>query len=345
MNANKSYKFLWLTISAIVGFGLIYFFKKIDSVPKDSKLMLTPSVINADGNSSALIEYIVTSKFGRKIKFSELKNRPKFQIVEGKDLVKIFRMNDSLSWRLVSNYQQGEVVIRVTSEDFIIPSEVTLSIVPSLASSSSSYPEELILNTENDKKSFKYWFTTLAKMQFKKDAQWTALDCAGLIRYSFCEALKKHDSKWFSARQKISDVEIQDVVKYNYPNIPILGTKIFQIDCRDNEDSIIRYKENCYSNFADASRLKDNSLSFITRLKKAQKADIIFYLNDSDPKWPYHTMIYLGNDEVIYHNGGEGNEGLIKHLTLTQLSKHPNKLWHPNEENPNFLGFYRWKIL
>jgi hypothetical protein len=91
-------------------------------------------------------------------------------------------------------------------------------------------------------------------------------------------------------------------------------------------------------------------------IQDAQPGDIIFFLNDVNPKWPYHTMVFIGNDNigdfrkiddwVIYHTGqDENNAGIVKKIRLKDLQKHPNKRWHPIFSNPYFLGFYRWKIL
>jgi len=57
-------------------------------------------------------------------------------------------------------------------------------------------------------------------------------------------------------------------------------------------------------------------------------------------------MVYLGGGWVVYHTGPDGKHpGIVKKLRLSDLMKHPNKRWHPSEDNPYFLGFYRWAIL
>jgi uncharacterized protein YfaT (DUF1175 family) len=81
-------------------------------------------------------------------------------------------------------------------------------------------------------------------------------------------------------------------------------------------------------------------------VEEALPGDVIFYLNDVNPKWPYHTMVHLDGGWVIYHTGPDGNNpGIVKKLRLSDLAKHPNKRWHPSKDNPYFLGFYRWAIL
>ena len=66
-------------------------------------------------------------------------------------------------------------------------------------------------------------------------------------------------------------------------------------------------------------------------------------------------MIFLGeprvasegtHDWVVYHTGSSPNDaGTVKKVRLAVLDQHPDKRWHPVSINPNFLGFYRLKIL
>jgi hypothetical protein len=49
---------------------------------------------------------------------------------------------------------------------------------------------------------------------------------------------------------------------------------------------------------------------------------------------------------VVYHTGGSVQDGgEVRLLSLETLMKHPDSAFHPAPGNPNFLGFYRWKIL
>lgn len=83
--------------------------------------------------------------------------------------------------------------------------------------------------------------------------------------------------------------------------------------------------------------------------------DVLFFLNDREPAWPYHSMILLEENpelrdplerRVVYHTGPRGTSpGIVKILRLSDLAIHPNNRWHPVESNPYYLGVYRWKIL
>ncbi len=66
-------------------------------------------------------------------------------------------------------------------------------------------------------------------------------------------------------------------------------------------------------------------------------------------------MIFIGearvagegaHDWVVYHTGATPtDEGVVKKVRLSVLDGHPSKRWRPIPTNPNFLGFYRLKIL
>jgi uncharacterized protein YfaT (DUF1175 family) len=66
-------------------------------------------------------------------------------------------------------------------------------------------------------------------------------------------------------------------------------------------------------------------------------------------------MIFIGEsriasegarDWVVYHTGASPtDEGTVKKVRLAVLDGHPDKRWRPLPANPNFLGFYRPKIL
>jgi len=89
--------------------------------------------------------------------------------------------------------------------------------------------------------------------------------------------------------------------------------------------------------------------------RHAQPGDLLFFYQPWVQKFPYHVMIFLGTakltgeqaaDWVVYHTGSSPtDQGTVKKVELSVLDHHPNKRWRPVESNPNFLGFYRLKIL
>lgn len=114
--------------------------------------------------------------------------------------------------------------------------------------------------------------------------------------------------------------------------------------------------DNKFSEFADARTLKNYNATYISRDRAhAEPGDLLFYEQAFVQRFPYHVMIYLGkaqqasegaNDWVVYHTGTSPDDaGMLKKVRLSVLDQHPDKRWHPVENNKKFLGFYRLKIL
>ena len=348
-----------LIAGAIAVVAGIWGYQKLDASVHDYDVTITPPVLNADGASSAMLEIRLISRFGNSLNVGVLPHAPTVKIVEGKELVKVIPMGDSLRYRLVAQFQTGDVVVRVNIYGVPAPIEAKLHLTPSLADANrNGYPDVMDLSSQSDRESFRRWFTTIAAGQLTHlDDRWHDRDCAGLLRYCYREALKRHDNAWLASRRYLRDPSIPDVRKYNYPNVPFVGTKVFRAGRR--EEGIVRQASAAptqhqqrgvlaeFSEFAEAARLKDNSLAFVGRAASdALPGDVLFYLNDTESDWPYHTMVWLGNGMTIYHTGPDGtNPGIVKKLSLGQLRQHPNPRWHPVEGTPYFLGFYRWRIL
>jgi uncharacterized protein YfaT (DUF1175 family) len=355
---------LRILIAAIAGALLVvggfWLYRELDSKISDFDVAIEPSSIPADGVSSALLEVRIISRFGNRLNASVLPHPPKLEIVEGKELVQVIPLGDPLRYRLVSRFETGGVVAHVQVYGVPAPIEARLELTASLADrNGNGYPDQLDLTSESDRSAFRRWFMTIALGQKRHiDDRWNDRDCAGLLRYCYREALKKHDNEWLKSRKWLAVTGIPDVRKYNYPKAPLVGTRVFNAGERGANDTpaIPVTTSNTgsssglldeFSDFADASRLKDNSLAFISRDRhNARPGDVIFYLNDTEHDWPYHTMIYLGNGQTLYHTGPDGEDpGIIKQLSFDELAAHPNPRWHPKESNPYFLGFYRWRIL
>ena len=61
-------------------------------------------------------------------------------------------------------------------------------------------PDFLRLNDPADQAAFRRWFTLIAEYQAIRpsaDVPAEITDCASLLRYSYREALKRHDENWF----------------------------------------------------------------------------------------------------------------------------------------------------
>ncbi|MBK8314381.1 MAG: DUF1175 family protein [Acidobacteria bacterium] len=217
------------------------------------------------------------------------------------------------------------------------------------------FPDAMELGSFNDRSSFRTWFAYIAEMQFYKiSEQWTReqRDCAGLVRFAMREALRKHDRQWFQAMGEGYESLAPDIRAYTLDRSP-LGEKLFRTDFGAFQMSDIDTK---FSEFADARTLKNYNTTFVGRdRRQAQPGDLLLYHQPWVQKYPYHVMIFIGGeriagegskDWVVYHTGSSAqDEGEIKKVRLSVLDQHPDKRWRPVENNRNFLGFYRLRIL
>jgi uncharacterized protein YfaT (DUF1175 family) len=184
-------------------------------------------------------------------------------------------------------------------------------------------------------------------------------DCAGLVRFAWREALRRHDRLWFqfigggSGGGEGYEAVASDIRAYTLETSP-LGEKLFRADFGSFQETDL--EQDKFSEFADARTLKNYNVFFLSRDRsQARPGDLLFYHQPWVQKYPYHVMIFLGparhasegaNDWVVYHTGASPDEaGEVKKVRLSTLAQHPAKRWRPVEQNRNFLGFYRLKIL
>lgn len=217
-------------------------------------------------------------------------------------------------------------------------------------------PDVAELNSFNDRESFRRWFTFIAEMQFYRlSNEWSTeqRDCAGLVRFSWREALRRHDRQWLQRMGREYEALAPDVSAYTLASNP-LGEKMFRAGSGPLRKTEAGRAE--FSEFADARSLKDFNCTFVSRDRnEALPGDLIFFFQPWAQKLPLHTMIFLGeahtasggaHDWVVYHTGATHRDaGTVKKVRLSVLAQHPDKRWRPVESNPNFLGFYRLKIL
>jgi uncharacterized protein YfaT (DUF1175 family) len=224
-------------------------------------------------------------------------------------------------------------------------------------------PDFLRLTDPADREVFRRWFTLIADYQAvrpKNEIPREISDCAGLLRYAYREALKRHNDSWFLA----TGIEIQappgEIRAWHYPETP-LKTELFRVatgpfDAADVDNG-------SFAQFADAKTLVERNAFFFSRdSRQAQPGDLLFFRQFGQTS-PWHSMIVtrIGAEPgVVYHTGpdrglpGEpphgqgpvrGGPGEIRRVTLAELLDHPDPRWRPISANPNFLGVYRWNIL
>lgn len=218
------------------------------------------------------------------------------------------------------------------------------------------FPELLELRSANDRENFRSWFTRIAETQYYSLSQkWNKeqRDCAGLVRFAFREALRRHDHAWFETMGAVYEPVAPDVESFDLDNNK-LGEKIFRT--RYGSFSEEDLKDNTFSEFVDANSLKNFNTVFFSRdWRRSEPGDLIFFYQPWVQKFPFHVMIFLGsnleasdgmNDWVVYHTGATATDaGVMKNVRLAELNHHPDKRWHPIANNKNFLGVYRFRIL
>lgn len=216
------------------------------------------------------------------------------------------------------------------------------------------FPDAAELRTFNDRESFRRWFTWVAELQFYKlSDQWNEeqRDCAGLVRFAWREALRPHDRPWFQRMGENYDPVAPDL--NSNITTPLRG-KLFRT--APGPFNPADFSENRFSEFADAQTLKNFNAQFVGRdREQAKPGDLLFFHQPWVQKFPFHVMIFIGearvasegsHDWVVYHTGASpADEGTVKKVRLAVLDGHPDQRWRPIATNPNFLGFYRLKIL
>jgi uncharacterized protein YfaT (DUF1175 family) len=208
-------------------------------------------------------------------------------------------------------------------------------------------PGFLRLNSVSDRQNFRRWFTLIAERQaFANPLPKEINDCAALLRYSYREAMRRHDAAWATDLNLGGLPAGPDIVKYRYPHTP-LGPKLFRT--RQGEVTAADVTDGTFAEFADVKTLvMDNAHSISRDIHRAQPGDLIFY-RQPEQRSPFHSMIFVGHsnftsgdDWVVYHTGSDGE---MRRMQLQSLLNHPDPRWRPVAGNPNFLGVYRWNIL
>jgi uncharacterized protein len=220
-------------------------------------------------------------------------------------------------------------------------------------------PDFLRLDSPADQDAFRAWFVLIAEFQALRppnDLPGEINDCAALLRYSYRNALRDHDSFWFKETRIDPPLALPSIEKYRYPRTP-LGAGLFRV--RQGAFLPEDLKNGAFAEFADAKTLKDFNTFFLSRdIRDARPGDLLFY-RQLEQNSQFHSMIFVGHspwfpsgepaadsEVVVYHTGPIGKDaGEMRRLTATDLFNHPSPRWRPIAGNSNFLGVFRWNIL
>jgi uncharacterized protein YfaT (DUF1175 family) len=212
------------------------------------------------------------------------------------------------------------------------------------------FPDAAELKSPSDRNAFRRWFTTIALSRYLDPTE-DVSDCANLVIYSYREAMKDHTPQWRRSFGDLVDISIPEISAFHYPEVPYIGTDIFRIaEGGYKEDD---REQGRLGNFADVKHLLDYHCVPVTRTlsDEVKEGDLLFFAPHGRES---HVMIFLRLKEqpyLLYHTGpGEDDEGnategemrLIRFETLMQLD---DATWRPEESNPEFVGFYRFKTL
>jgi hypothetical protein len=210
-------------------------------------------------------------------------------------------------------------------------------------------PDFLRLSDPADREVFRRWFTLIADYQAvrpKGEIPAEITDCAGLLRYAYREALKRHNDSWFLAMGIEIQVPPGEIRAWHYPDTP-LKTGLFRVQPGPFDAADVG--NGAFAQFADAKTLVERNAYLVSRdVRQAQPGDLLFFRQFGQSS-PWHSMIVtrIGQEPgVVYHTGPDrGSLGEIRRVTMAELLDHPDARWRPINSNPNFLGVYRWNIL
>ncbi len=260
--------------------------------------------------------------------------------------------------RLISTFETGRLTVKAASPG-LTAGEKTISVVADYRDrDEDGFPDVSELFGDTDRLNFRRWFCAVAESQvFAENRRWDELnrDCAGLVRFAYIEALKRHGDAFFASYATLVSPANPDVKKYAYPDVPLLGTAVF----RTAPGAFV--KSDIGANFSaagSAEALLQYNVVYLGRTERdVLPGDLLFFFNPDNPRMPSHTMIYLGEwgregdddtdlDWLVYHTGPRAHDrGEVRKVRLATLKVHPDERWRPVPENDHFLGYYRLKIL
>ena len=208
------------------------------------------------------------------------------------------------------------------------------------------FPDFVEIQSAQEREAFLDWFAAVAEAQdlaisplWDEDYQ----DCSGLLRFAFQQALEPKDASWY---QQFVELNIRTAASYDlsYP-WPVLSRSLFRVasgSYQSNDVKVGRLVGLTSSEYL----MRHNTVYLGHDWREASRGDLLFFAHPLAEGTGYHSMIYLGGGEVVYHTGLRvEDEGEVKRVSLLELFQHPDASWHPRANNPHFLGFFRWKIV
>jgi uncharacterized protein YfaT (DUF1175 family) len=182
----------------------------------------------------------------------------------------------------------------------------------------------------DESKVFRAWFVRIIAQQFigGPTPRWTNRDCAGLVRFAANEAFETHDTKWLKAN---------GIEPGNLPPDVNLFKKNKSI--KNNWSQIRELPDSPYA--TAITIIQANSKYISKNINDALPGDLIFY----DQRADQHLMIWMGS-YIAYHTGRNSErETGLRAVKLNDLKNWKDSRWRLTEENPNFIGIFRFSFL
>lgn len=205
------------------------------------------------------------------------------------------------------------------------------------------YPDVAELTGAAERESFLGLFAAVAEAQYTDSSEdWRERDCSGLLRYAFVAALRPKNAAWFGKFAHLPPA--LSTSPGHYP-LPVLSRSVFRNAPGTFQPGDVAKGK--IVGLASAEELmRYSSLPLGRHETAARRGDLLFFAHPLAEGSGFHSMVYLGGGRVVYHTGLRPEEGgEVRLLTLDTLRRHPDPTWHPDPNNPHFLGFYRWKIV
>jgi hypothetical protein len=339
----------WSAVLAVVAIAAVVcaFTVRRALKPAVLQLQISETVLPADGFTSA--ELKIRSTDGANLRNLRVETDASHRAV----VESVTPDGSSATALLRAGVIPGDVTIQVTAAGHA-PQPITLrTTLDTVDSIGDGTPDFLRLHDAADRAAFRRWFTLLAESQYyRRGALPPEInDCAALLRFTYREALRQHDSKWAEAMALPMASFPGEIRQYQFPFTPVAAS-VFRVRPGSFQEADLR--EGAFAEFADAETLWRRNTHFIGRdLARASPGDLLFFRQEGHDT-PFHAMIFLGHSQiepssdqfVVYHTGPVGHtSGEIRRPSIAQLMNHPEARWHPVPSNPNFLGVYRWNIL
>lgn len=176
---------------------------------------------------------------------------------------------------------------------------------------------------------FRAWMLTLidAQLHMGPSPRWQHRDCAGLVRYTVRESLRRHDPVWVRANGLVG--------RRLPPELSLSETQRKLLSTWKNFDGR-------RLPYVSALALVQHNCRLLGReLVRAVPGDLLCFDQGEDQ----HLMVWMGN-YVAYHTGTETpSDNGLRAVSVERLIQWEDTRWRPITENSNFVGVFRLAFL